>query len=791
MPIPTQSNPKIIHRIYFDNFAPFHDPFEHYLETWAKGMPDYKVMRWNMTNLDVYENAWTTTAFKNSAPVFLSEYFRWKVLAEHGGIYLDADCELLDGKILHGLIEDLYSQDKYDVFFGVEEKENGHPTAQTFAAKKGAELVLFMKNLYENCLPDFWPWREKRGLIGPQLMSLYFLNKGINVADDGFFKNLESPVVAERAKVYPQTYFSPKFTILGDTLDYQKGKTCIYHMFANSNVDFSRNKFSKKAREQALTFSEYRESLAKAAAFPREFDASWLQTRIGVQTETGIDVSVADGVAMYGPYASLPPGSYVAKIKCSTLPARGSAHISITERNGATMLNEVRMSFPLLGNRDLLVPFSTSGNGAKNLEVVLSVQNIDRMTIKSVEFHETEHSALAVGSTTPVLENKKSLKILHRIYFGFDGKPDQFQAYLRTWEEQLPDFKIMHWNASNLPMDINPYVKKLYAEKDHAFLTDFFRWYVLHEFGGSYLDADVEIVNGNVYRGLIEELEQRSEYDAFIGIDEKKGGWYTAHSMASKPSSEISKFMCDLYTNFGSFTAWRKKGFYFWAPQLVALYFANKGHHVDGMGTSPNIDSPMIVANTKIYPQDWFSPLAPTGNPAQPFVLNGLSENTSLCHHFACSWHDVGSIYLDHSRTKGGQANTLLKDIANPKEFQYSGDGTRLNTVIGIKSGTKILTNRTAGHLVYGPYIDLEKGKYKLSYTFDNQKSLKDTAVDVTASAGEITVVTSTPVQMLDSEKNFSIEFEANAPLEKVEFRVHVSAHSDFALSGIALKRLI
>jgi hypothetical protein len=50
-----------------------------------------------------------------------------------------------------------------------------------------------------------------------------------------------------------------------------------------------------------------------------------------------------------------------------------------------------------------------------------------------------------------------------------------------------------------------------------------------------------------------------------------------------RPGSEISKFMCELYTNFGSFTAWRKKGFYFWAPQLVALYFANKGHHVDGM----------------------------------------------------------------------------------------------------------------------------------------------------------------------------------------------------------------
>ncbi|MBC8739244.1 hypothetical protein F6X40_21075 [Paraburkholderia sp. UCT31] len=789
MSILKQSNPKIIHRIYFDNFAPFHDPFEHYLESWKREMPEYKVMRWNMTNLDVHENAWTTTAFKNSAPVFLSEYFRWKVLAEYGGIYLDADCELLNGKVLHELMEELYSQNEYDVFFGVEEKENGHPTAQTFAAKKGAELVQFMKNLYENCLADLWPWREKRGLIGPQLMSLYFLKNGVNVADDGFFKNLESPVVAERAKVYPQTYFSPKFTILGDTLDYQEGKTCIYHMFANSNVDFSKNKFSKKAREQALTFSEYRESLAKASAFPRHFDASWMQTRVGVQTEAGIVVNAADGVALYGPYATLPPGKYVAKIHCKPLPQRGTAHVAITERNGSNTLTEAHMSFPLNSDGDLLVPFSTSEKGAKNLEIVLSVQNIDHMTIKSVEMN-LDQVKTAVMETTRTPANTKSLKILHRIYFGFDGKPDQFQAYLRTWEEQLPDFKIMHWNASNLPMDINPYVKKLYAERDHAFLTDFFRWYVLREFGGSYLDADVEIVNGNVYRRLIEELEEHSEYDAFIGIDEKKGGWYTAHSMASKPGSEISKFMCDLYTNFGSFTAWRKKGFYFWAPQLVALYFANNKHNVDGMGTSPNLDAPIVVANTKIYPQDWFSPLCPTGNPAQPFILNGLSENTSLCHHFACSWHDAGSIYLDHSRTKGGQANTLLRDIAKPKEFEYSEDAAQLQTAIGIKSGNRILTNRSAGHLVYGPYINVKKGKYKLSYTFDDHKSLKDTVVDVTAGAGEILVVKSTPINKLDREKTFSLEFEVHEALEGVEFRLHVSKLSEFALSGVALKRL-
>ncbi len=55
---------------------------------------------------------------------------------------------------------------------------------------------------------------------------------------------------------------------------------------------------------------------------------------------------------------------------------------------------------------------------------------------------------------------------------------------------------------------------------------------------------------------------------------------------------------------------------------------------------------------------------------------------------------------------------------------------------------------------------------------------------------GQKTVVKPTPVQKLDTNRTFSLEFEAKEPLDKVEFRLHVSTKSDFALSNIALTRL-
>jgi mannosyltransferase OCH1-like enzyme len=776
-----EKNPKIIHRIYFTNFAPFRDPFEHYLETWHKQLPDYKVMHWNMSNLDVYANEWTRKAFEQNAPVFLAEYFRWKLLYDFGGLYLDADCEILNGPVLHEIIEELYSQTEYDTFFGVEERSNGYPTAQTCGAKKGSELALYMMTMYEERLAHLWPWREKRGLIGPQLMSLYFLGKNVNVDTEGFFTDLDEPRVSCRAKVYPQTYFSPKFSILGETLDFQEGKTCIYHLFANSNVDFAERRKEDAARTRALTFAEYRGELRKRSAFPRYYHSSHLSTKSGEHMVEGLKSVEPDGLLCFGPYVTMPVGAYIAQVVLKEIPTRGRTSFSITSESGKSVLASTDVSWEAGATKEFTVAFSVWEHEARNMEFVLETRGIDSICVDGIRIEQQRASVVSRPTA-------KNLKLLHRVYFGFDGKPDVFAKYLETWREQLPDFQIMKWDATNLPMDINPYVRKLYKERDHAFLTDFFRWYLLREFGGTYLDADVELVDGNTYRNIVEELDASMTFDAFIGIDERSGGWYTAHSMASKPGSELSRFMCDVYANFGSFAAWRKKGLYFWAPQLVALYFANMGHNVDGMGTSPNLDGPVVKSRVKIYPQDWFSPLAPTGDPKAPFKLNGYSENTALCHHFACSWHDAGSMYLEHAKTRGGQTSVLLRDLllqARNKSFPATEDA--VCTQVGTKVDQLMLTQGRAGYLAYGPYISVLPGDYRVTFSLSDIECIDDVQLDVCANFGQDVLAAKKvlPPDLCDGA--VSLLFTAGKPVDGVEFRLQVGTASKFGLSAISL----
>jgi len=260
-----------------------------------------------------------------------------------------------------------------------------------------------------------------------------------------------------------------------------------------------------------------------------------------------------------------------------------------------------------------------------------------------------------------------TIKKLHRIYFGFDGKPDPYRGYLSTWSEQLPEYEICHWDASNLPVGQCYFSRMMLELKDHAFLSDYFRWWILREHGGIYLDADIEVVNGAIFNNLIEDLESNSIIHSVIGIDNKAGGWYTGHSMACKQGSDLASFMCEVYESLGPVSLWRRKIFYFMAPQLTALYFATNGWNVDGMGSSPNVDSPVIRAGVKIYPQEFFSPMTPhVEDGVGGFIIDSFTNNTCLCHHFSCSWHDESSPYKKTSSIN--EENTKIAQLINMQQ---------------------------------------------------------------------------------------------------------------------------
>ncbi len=179
---------------------------------------------------------------------------------------------------------------------------------------------------------------------------------------------------------------------------------------------------------------------------------------------------------------------------------------------------------------------------------------------------------------------------------------------------------------------------------------------MLREYGGIYLDADIEVVNGQKFNQIIEELEQSDTYEAIIGLETRIHG-YTAHSMAAKPNSKIAHFMCSLYENMGKLYHLRKTAFV--APGLVYLYFLDEGYFIENEGFCGDIASPIICYNVKIYPVDYFSPR----DYRFPQYLSCYSENTCLCHHCGSSWKDDNNRYSRNKRNMQKERK-MLKDYA-------------------------------------------------------------------------------------------------------------------------------
>lgn len=86
-------------------------------------------------------------------------------------------------------------------------------------------------------------------------------------------------------------------------------------------------------------------------------------------------------------------------------------------------------------------------------------------------------------------------KIIHYCWFGKTKIPTKLRDYINSWSKYMPEYKIMRWDESNFDIENScQYVKDAYNNKKYAFVSDFVRLYALYQYGGIYLDTDVQII---------------------------------------------------------------------------------------------------------------------------------------------------------------------------------------------------------------------------------------------------------------------------------------------------------
>lgn len=204
-------------------------------------------------------------------------------------------------------------------------------------------------------------------------------------------------------------------------------------------------------------------------------------------------------------------------------------------------------------------------------------------------------------------------KIIHYCWFGEKDKPKKVKKCIESWHKNLKGYKFMEWNEDNFDINCNSYVRQAYDEKKYAYVSDYARILALYNYGGIYMDTDVEVLKP--YDDILGNT-------CVLGFEEEN---YIATSfMAVVPEHSLIKEFIDRYKNLEFYNDKGSLDLTTNVQRLTSI-LEDKGLLRDSIYQ-------VIDYDISIYPQDYFSPYD-YGN-----CIYNNTTNTYCIHHFIVSW---------------------------------------------------------------------------------------------------------------------------------------------------------
>jgi len=207
---------------------------------------------------------------------------------------------------------------------------------------------------------------------------------------------------------------------------------------------------------------------------------------------------------------------------------------------------------------------------------------------------------------------QKIPKIIHYCWFGGNPLPVSAKECIETWKKHCPDYEIMEWNESNFPCDYNDYVKEAYEAKKWAFVSDVARLHALVEYGGVYMDTDIEVVKN---------IDDILVYDAISGFE--SSGSIPTGMMAAK---KAHPFFIELLKDYEGEHFIMEDGSYNMTTNVVRI---TEPCLANGLKLN---NKEQTVCGFTFMPKDYFC--------AKDIITDEITvtENTYTIHHFNSSW---------------------------------------------------------------------------------------------------------------------------------------------------------
>lgn len=266
--------PKKIHYCWFGG-APLPKSAKNYIASWKKYCPDYEIIQWDESNIDIGKSNFMKEAYENKKWAFVSDYARYKTIYENGGIYLDVDVEAV--KSFDSLL-------KNKVFMGFEGREYVN-SGLGFGAVKGSAALKSIIDIYDGI--SFNAHKDNLNEITTPVLVTNFLKS------NGLIQNGELQKVAS-VTILPEDYLCPKnpLTRLVNITD----NTFSIHHYDASWVDDEEKLFIEKLEEKGKElFKKYPDlvSIIIPVYNGENFMREAINSALG-QTYKNIEVIVVD-----------------------------------------------------------------------------------------------------------------------------------------------------------------------------------------------------------------------------------------------------------------------------------------------------------------------------------------------------------------------------------------------------------------------------------------------------------------------------------------------------------------
>lgn len=229
-------------------------------------------------------------------------------------------------------------------------------------------------------------------------------------------------------------------------------------------------------------------------------------------------------------------------------------------------------------------------------------------------------------------------KIIHYCWFGKKEMPPKEKECVAGWKKFYPDYEFKIWNDDNFDYNKCIYARQAYERGYYAFVSDYARAKVLHEYGGIYLDTDVKIIK------KLPDVQGKG----FLGFERKK--FIGTAVMAAEPESEL---IAELLNYYEQHEFVQKKGYIDNIANVSILtdIFKKRGLIADGRKQKIN--------GFEVFSREFFYP-------------KKLNDDTFETTGETCVIHMCSNSWMTEREKKRGN-NKIWIDVLRPALIKIRG----------------------------------------------------------------------------------------------------------------------